>query len=193
MNGKGIGMRRGWLAGLQGLLLASCFACAANAEAQSIDVGALSCATYIDLEKADRATFLALVGWLDGWMQGEAVTVSYSVDAQAEQGARWLDRCRADPSIGLAAAAATATATAPAPDKTVSMAAFKCIEFLAVLEEDRDAATAMVRWIDGWHAAGANDPRFAASDHEQQVAAAAIACSHYPKRSLLKVMGGKYR
>jgi hypothetical protein len=49
----------------------------------------------------EAGRFRVLVGWLDGWLNGEKAAVSYSLDVQAEQGRRWLERCRADPSRPL--------------------------------------------------------------------------------------------
>lgn len=79
------------------------------------------------------------------------------------------------------------------PGGVVSMAAFKCVEFLALQETNPEAAAAMVRWIDGWHAAGAGNALFTEADYEKHVDAATAACHHYPKRSLMKVMAGKFR
>lgn len=76
---------------------------------------------------------------------------------------------------------------------TIAVPAFKCQQFLMLLEDDPEAATALVRWIDGWHAAGANDTRFAAADYEKMTDGVTTACYRYPMRSLIKVMGGKYR
>lgn len=90
-------------------------------------------------------------------------------------------------------AGAAARADAPDANGAIGIAGFRCQEFLTLLEENPEAAAAVVRWIDGWHAAGANDPRFTAADIEKQVEAATVACFRYPKRTLIKVMGGKFR
>jgi hypothetical protein len=98
--------------------------------------------------------------------------------------------------IGVAAAISAPSATRaaePEPGGVVSMAAFKCLEFLALQETNPEAAAAMVRWIDGWHAAGAGNALFTETDYEKHVDAATSACYHYPKRSLMKVMAGKFR
>lgn len=86
-----------------------------------------------------------------------------------------------------------ARAADPEPGAVVSMSAFKCIEFLSLQETDPEAATAMVRWVDGWHAAGADDMRFTETDYVKLVDGVISACYHYPRRSLIKVMAGKYR
>ena len=71
-------------------------------EGASIDVRSLGCAAFVDMASAEPGRFRALVGWLDGWVNAERMLAVYSLEAQAEQGKRWLERCRAEPAKPLA-------------------------------------------------------------------------------------------
>ena len=70
-------------------------------EGASIDVRTLGCAAFVDMASAEPGRFRALVGWLDGWVNAEKVSTAYSLEAQAGQGKRWLERCRAEPAKPL--------------------------------------------------------------------------------------------
>lgn len=86
--------------GLLGLLLVTATAVRA-AEGPTIDVKTLGCAAFVDMASKEPARFRALVGWLDGWLSSDKVSVAYSVEAQTEQEKRWLERCRAAPAKPL--------------------------------------------------------------------------------------------
>lgn len=91
-----------WLASFRRALLSGVFLLAvpaawAGPESPSIDVGGMRCAAFVGLAVEDPVQFRALAGWLDGWLSGEEMKVSYAAAAQVEHSARWLEACRAAP------------------------------------------------------------------------------------------------
>jgi hypothetical protein len=158
-----------------------------------IDVATLTCEAAGRLAADDPKRYGEFAQWLTGWLAEENAVTDVSFAAVAKVGGAWTAACRDTPAALLTAVASLPNNQSKNGGQTVSMAAMRCQEFLALQDEDGAAAMAVIRWLDGWNARATNETDANFYDHKKQLQSATDGCMKYPKRAIMSVVAGRYR